>query len=110
MASELGAGDWHEDPLGTHDPLPDDLSPGPRSALEPHLRPRQGEKERAVVIQRLTVVKATPPGSDNLEYYVFRSSGRLDVRRRLSEEGRRKAFLAVAAVVVVLVLVLVLAH
>ncbi|WP_225839954.1 hypothetical protein [Streptomyces sp. NK08204] len=113
VASELGSGGWHKDRLGTHDPLPDDLSPEHRSALEPHLRPRQGEKEREVVIKRLTVVKATPPDSDNREFYVFRSSdGRLSVRRRVSEEGRRKVFLAGAAVValVVLVLVLVLAH
>ncbi|MEU5179353.1 hypothetical protein AB0G49_04775 [Streptomyces longwoodensis] len=63
------------------------------------------------MIKRLTVVKATPPYSDNLEFYVFRSSdGRLDVRRRVSEEGRRKVFLAVAAVVALVVLVLVLTH
>jgi hypothetical protein len=111
VASELGAGGWHKDRLGTQDPLPDDLSPDHRSALEPHLRLRRGEKEREVVIQRLTVVKATPPGSGNLEFYVFRSGdGRLDVRRRVSEEGRRKAFLAVAAVVALVVLVLALAH
>ncbi|MEU3292694.1 hypothetical protein ABZ722_10070 [Streptomyces longwoodensis] len=111
VASELSSGGWHTDQLGIHDALPDGLSPDHRSALETHLRPRKGEKEREVVIKRLTVVKATPPDSDNLEFYVFRSSdGRLDVRRRVSEEGRRKVFLAVAAVVALVILVLVLTH
>ncbi|MFF9602367.1 hypothetical protein ACF1GY_08800 [Streptomyces sp. NPDC014684] len=109
VASELNSGDWRTDRLGTDDPLPDDLSPSHRSALEPHLRPRQGEKEREVVIKRLTVVKAMPPGSDNLAFYIFRSTdGRLAVRRRVSDEGRKKAFLAVAAVVTLVVLVFVL--
>ncbi|WP_369226796.1 hypothetical protein AB5J52_39940 [Streptomyces sp. R39] len=111
VASELGSAGWHKDRLGTHDPLPDDLSPGHRSALEPNLGLQPGEKEREVVIQRLTVIKATPPGSGNRDLYIFRGpGGQLDVRRRVSEEGRRKAFLAVAAVVALVVLVLVLAH
>ncbi|OQD57171.1 hypothetical protein BM536_003845 [Streptomyces phaeoluteigriseus] len=108
VASELCSGGWHEDRLGD-DPLPDDLSPTHRAALEPHLRRWKGEKERQLAIQRLTVVKATPPGSGNLEFYVFRGTdGRLSVVRRLSEEGRWKASLAVAAAVALVVLVLVL--
>ncbi|MET9502179.1 hypothetical protein ABZY42_10665 [Streptomyces sp. NPDC006622] len=108
VTSELASAGWHEDRLGDG-PLPDDLSPAHRKALEPHLRPRKEEKERQVAIQRLTVVKATPSGSGNLEFYVFPSAdGRLDVVRRLSEEGRRKASLTVAAVVALVVLVLVL--
>ncbi|MFH9859389.1 hypothetical protein [Streptomyces sp. NPDC017202] len=109
VASELGSGGWHTDRLDAGDPLPDDLSPDHRAALEPHLRRAKAEKDRRVVLRRLTVVKATPPGSGNLEFYVFRGTdGRLGVLRRLSEEGRWKASLAVAAVVAIVVLVLIL--
>ena len=111
VASELESAGWCENRLGTGDPLPDDLLPAHRSALEPELGLRPGEKEREVDIRRLTVVKATPPGSGHLEFYVFRDlGGQLDVRRRVSEEGRRKAYLALAAVVALVVLVLFLTH
>ncbi|MFJ4642548.1 hypothetical protein ACIP6Q_03280 [Streptomyces bobili] len=108
MATELDSGGWHQDRLGDG-PLPDDLSPDHRAALAPHLRRRRRETARQVSIQRLTVVKATPSASGNQEFYVFRNTeGRLDVVRRLSEEGRWKASLAVAALVALAVLVLVL--
>ncbi|WP_158709277.1 MULTISPECIES: hypothetical protein [unclassified Streptomyces] len=111
VASELGSAGWREDRLGADDPLPDGLLPSHRSALEPELGVQPGEKEREVVLRRLTVVRATPPGSGNLELYVFRDvGGQLTVRRRVSEEGRRKALLAVAAAVALVVLVLLLAH
>lgn len=110
VATELGSGGWHQDRLGDG-PLPDDLSTAHRAALEPHLRRGKREMARQVAIQRLMVVKATPSGSGNLEFYVFRNAeGRLDVVRRLSEEGRWKVRLAVAAVVVLVVLVLVVAQ
>jgi hypothetical protein len=99
------------DRLGTGEPLPDDLLPEHRSALVPELDTLPGEKERKVVIRRLTVVRATPPDSGSLEFYVFREpGGRLDVRRRVSEEGRRKAYLAVAAAVALVIVVLFLTH
>jgi hypothetical protein len=111
VASELDAADWRVDRLSTGDPLPDDLLPDHRSVLVPELGTLPGEKEREVVIRRLTVVRAVPPGSGSLDFYVFRDpAGRLDVRRRVSEEGRRKAYLAVAAAVALVVLVLFLTH
>jgi hypothetical protein len=111
LASDLGSAGWREDRLGTDDPLPEDLLPSHRSALVPELGVQPGEKEREVVLRRLTVVRATPPGSGNVEFYVFRDAGgRLTVRRRVSEEGRRKVLLAAAAAVALVVLVLLLAH
>jgi hypothetical protein len=109
MRSELDAGGWQEDRLGTDDPLPDDLSPDHRAALEPHLRRLKDEREREVVLRRLTVVKARPPGSPHLEFYVFPGTdGRLRTVRRLSKEGRWKASVIAAVVVVLVILVLVL--
>ncbi|WP_228984441.1 hypothetical protein [Streptomyces sp. DH12] len=94
---------------GAGDPLPDDLSADHRSALARHLRQQEGEQDRTVVIKRITVLRATPRGSGNREYYLFRGlSGDLEVRARISDVGRGKAVAAVLAAVAVLVLVLLL--
>ncbi|MEU0284790.1 hypothetical protein ACIHBQ_15365 [Streptomyces sp. NPDC052492] len=109
VAADLGAGAWHKNRLGSGDPLPDDLSADHRAALERPLRHVKGEQDRTVVINRLTVVRARPPGGGNREYYLFRDlTGQLAVCQRVSDEGRRKAALAVAAVAVLVVLVLLL--
>ncbi|MFF3499329.1 hypothetical protein [Streptomyces sp. NPDC003247] len=109
IGADLDAGGWREDLLGLDDPLPGDLSPDHRTAVEPYLRRRKDEKERQVVLRRLTVVKASSPGSRHLEFYIFRGiDGRLRTVRRLSDEGRWKVSLITAAVVALVVLVLVL--
>ncbi|MFJ7100251.1 hypothetical protein [Streptomyces albogriseolus] len=109
VAADLGSAATRTDRLGAGDPLPDDLSADHRSALARHLRQQEGEQDRTVVIKRITVVRATPRGSGNREYYLFRGlSGDLEVRARISDEGRGKAVAAVLAAVAVLVLVLLL--
>ncbi|MGA5249762.1 hypothetical protein ACPCKZ_13390 [Streptomyces pseudogriseolus] len=111
VANDLGAGDWRTDRLGAGDPLPEDLSDDHRAVLAPHLRKLKGEQDRTVVIKRLTVVRATPRGSGNRDYYLFRGcSGKLEVLARISDEGRGKAVAAAVAAVVLLVLVLLLVN
>ncbi|WP_442803495.1 hypothetical protein OG411_21205 [Streptomyces pseudogriseolus] len=111
VANDLGAGDWRTDRLGAGDPLPEDLSDDHRAVLAPHLRKLKGEQDRTVVIKRLTVVRATPRGSGNRDYYLFRGcSGQLEVLARISDEGRGKAVAAAVAAVVLLVLVLLLVN
>ncbi|MFE2585041.1 hypothetical protein [Streptomyces sp. NPDC059378] len=109
IGSELDAGGWREDLLATDDSLPGDLSLDQRTALEPQLRRGKDERERQVVLRRLTVVQARLPGSSHLEFYVFRGTdGRLRTVRRLSQEGRWKASVIAGAVVALAILVLVL--
>ncbi|MFF5592280.1 hypothetical protein ACFY7K_10995 [Streptomyces althioticus] len=109
VTAELRSAGWRKDRLGVGDPLPDDLSADHRSVLAPHLRQHEGEQDRTVVIERITVVRATPRGSGDREYYLYRGfSGNLEVQARISDEGRRKAVAAVLAAVVLLVVVLLL--
>ncbi|MGW8790026.1 hypothetical protein ACWGND_05820 [Streptomyces althioticus] len=109
VAADLGTGAWRTERFAPGEPLPDDLSADHRSVLAPHLRQQEGEQDRTVVIERLTVVRATPRGSGNREYHLFRGvSGDLEVHARLSDEGRTKVFLAVLAAVALLVVVLLL--
>ncbi|MGA5344929.1 hypothetical protein ACPCSQ_04400 [Streptomyces griseoincarnatus] len=109
VAAGLGAGAWRTDRLAAGEPLPDDLSADHRSVLAPHLRQQEGEQDRTVVIERLTVVRATPRGSGNREYHLFRGvSGDLEIHARLSDEGRTKVFAAVLGAVALLFVVLLL--
>ncbi|MCX4564695.1 hypothetical protein OHA02_52420 [Streptomyces phaeochromogenes] len=103
----LDSAAWRKDLLEADDPLPDDLSPAHRSALEPHLRPRKNERYREADIRRLTVVEARSPGSHHYQYYVFRDSdGRLKAEERLSKDGRRMLWAAAAVATLILLTVL----
>ncbi|MFD9444209.1 hypothetical protein ACFWBR_37990 [Streptomyces sp. NPDC060006] len=107
IKAALESAGWREDSVKADDPLPDDLSPAHRGALEPRLRARKKERYREVDIRRLTVVEARPPGSHHYQYYVYRdSNGQLKAEERLSKNGRR--MLAAIAVVAALILLTVL--
>ncbi|MBQ0854678.1 hypothetical protein J8N05_41700 [Streptomyces sp. BH-SS-21] len=103
----LDSAGWRKEFLKADDPLPDDLSPAHRSALEPCLRPRDNEQDREATINRLTVVEARSSGSHHYQYYVFRGSdGRLKAEERISKDGRRMlwAVAAIAALILLAVL------
>lgn len=103
VASVLDTAGWREDRLDGYAPLPDDLSPVHRDAVQRHLGRRGNEKDREVVVRRLDVVRAELPVLRHREFYVFRGAdGRVRVEDRLSEAGRfRFTAVTVAALAVV---------
>ncbi|MEU3252233.1 hypothetical protein [Streptomyces sp. NPDC006997] len=109
IKAALDSAAWRKDLLEAGDPLPGDLSPAHRGALEPYLRPRKKERAREADLRRLTVVRARSSGSHHYQYYVFRdSSGRVRAEERFSEDGRRMLWgLAVVAALILLAVLLV---
>lgn len=83
-------GRWRHAVLGGDDPLPDDLAPEHRAAVEPLLRPRPGEVARRVELDHLPLVRVDVVTHPDRVFYVFPGHARLGVvpvasRRRVRQ-------------------------
>ncbi|MBQ1090525.1 hypothetical protein [Streptomyces sp. B93] len=115
VRSELDTGDWQVTLLAGGEPLPDDLSPQMRAAVEPVLRRpaklRAHERERAywVDLRRITVARGELTGPHRREFYVFPGpGGRLRVVGRLTRAAKGRAAAVAVAVLALVVLALLL--
>ncbi|MTE19868.1 hypothetical protein F0L17_12225 [Streptomyces sp. TRM43335] len=83
-------GDWRHAVLAADDPLPDDLAPEHRAAVEPLLEDRPGEVARRVELDHLPLVRVDVVTHPDQVFYVFPDPTRLRVvpvasRRRIRQ-------------------------
>ncbi|MFF6994794.1 hypothetical protein ACFY93_07510 [Streptomyces sp. NPDC008313] len=109
LKSAVATASWSDVTLAGHEPLPDDLAPDHRTAVEARLArsaPEKDEVAREIHIRHLPLARVRLDHDSDRFFFVFPGPVGLKAVERPSEERvRRRAAIAVACLLLVVLVV-----